>query len=97
MARSTSPSGRFAWPPPRFLADLPHRHGGQGEKLFAILKRLLPGAHQFHERLVDQGGGLQRVSLGLATPVADGDAVQFVVYQRHQLLQGVLVPFGPSQ
>jgi NAD-dependent dihydropyrimidine dehydrogenase PreA subunit len=44
---------------------------------------------------VDQCGGLQSVTLAFTTHVTAGEAMEFVVNERIQLVEGGLVPFAP--
>jgi len=45
--------------------------------------------------LIYQGSGLKRVAFSLPAHVTTGEAVELVVDQRIQLVQGGLVPFAP--
>src|SRR5689334_11582874 len=64
------------------------------------LRPILP-AHavllgKFQEKLVDECGWLQRVFASFSAQVGDGEAVQLVVNERHQLVAGVFLTLAPS-
>jgi hypothetical protein len=46
-------------------------------------------------RFVDERGGLERVSLALATELPRGDAAEFGVHRLHEQRQGRRVAVGP--
>src|SRR5206468_1836149 len=66
--------------------DAAHRLGGGGEEVPAVGPVGRPvGVHQPDERLVDQGGRLERVAGLLAGEVGGCQAAQLVVNEREQL------------
>ena len=48
-------------------------------------------------RLVDECGGLKAMAAPLTPHAANRDAMQLIVYERHQLLQGRLIALPPFQ
>ena len=74
-----------------------HGHGGQREKACAVQELLFALIGELQKGLVDECGGLQRVVFGLPLPVRLCDAVQLVVDQGHQFIEGALVASGPRR
>ena len=73
--------------------NAPHETRGQGQKVRAILPANATKIDQSNEGFVDEGGGLQRVIVTLATHLETGEATEFLVDDRHQLVErGTIAP-----
>jgi len=69
--------------------DPAHRLGGGGEEMSSVGEVRIPDQPQI--RVVDQGGGVERLPRLLAGQLRRGQPAQLVVDQRQQLLRGVRV------
>ena len=74
--------------------NTPHRLGGDRKKLAAIfpIDGVLAGEPQI--RFVNEGGRRERFGV-LVTQQIAGDAAQFVIDDRQQLVESVLFPVTP--
>ena len=83
-------------PPGMVHQDAAHGLGGHPEELGPVLPARLALVDQPQVGLVDEGGGLQGVAGVLAPEVALGLAVQLVVDDGHELVQGGGVTTAPG-
>ncbi len=77
--------------------DAPHQLRGHGEEVRAVLPPHAARIDQAQIGLVDERRGLQRVAGTLSRHVAMREPVEFVVHQRHQPIQRLLVSLIPGQ
>jgi hypothetical protein len=75
--------------------DPPHHPGGDSEEVARIGPRDRALTDQAHVRLVDEGGGLERVVAALGPKLGGREAAQFLVDQRHQPLERSRITGGP--
>jgi hypothetical protein len=76
--------------------DAPHHLGSEAEELCTIFPVYLALVNKPEVNIVHQGGGLKRVTGGLATEKAHGLPVQFIIDQRHQFLERWAITALPS-
>jgi len=76
--------------------DAAHHLGRQGEKVGAVLPWNAVDIHQPNEGLVDQGAGLQSVSLAFPRHITSGDALKLRMHDGDQLVERRLVAGAPS-
>ena len=76
--------------------NAPHQPRADREEVGAILPTHVLELHQPQVDLVDERRGLQRVTFIFPGHLAARQAVQFVVDQGRQVLQGGLVPVSPG-
>ena len=77
--------------------DAPHHASGHREEMRAIVPRDCLAVDQADVRFVDERRRLKAVSVPLPRHAASGDAVQFPVNERNQLLEGGFVASAPVQ
>ena len=75
--------------------DPPHELGGDTEKLGAVLPLDPALVHHSQIRFVNEGGRLKGMIATLPLEMTPGQAAQFLVNQRHQLLGRFLVAGAP--
>src|SRR5262249_2606919 len=75
--------------------DMPHRPRRHCEEVSAILPVRFFLIYQSQECFVDERRGLQRVPGALAIHMAFSHPPQFLINQRHQLIEGFLIPVAP--
>ena len=76
--------------------NLPHKLGGNGKKMGAILPIRQVLLRHAHVCFVNQGGALQGMVGTFALKVAAGNAVEFAVDERHQRIERGLVSVTPA-
>ena len=76
--------------------NVPHHLCGQAEELRAMLKGDRFLISQTDVDFVHQGSGLQSVGPGLAPQITIGQLAQFVIDERHQLIERGSVTAAPS-
>jgi hypothetical protein len=77
--------------------DPAHQLGADREKVIAVLPVDPVGIHKPQERLVNEGGGLQRVPRVLPPHVIAGDPLQFGLHEWNQLIQRGLLTLAPRE
>jgi hypothetical protein len=75
--------------------DLAHGHGGEGEEVGAVFEGLVALGGEFEIGLVDEDCGLQQMAGSLADEAALCDAVQLIVDERHQGVEGRMISSDP--
>ncbi|MCG3159884.1 MAG: hypothetical protein JMDDDDMK_00909 [Acidobacteria bacterium] len=75
----------------------PHRLSRDAEEMRPVLPRDVLVINQLQVSLVDQRRCLQRVSFALVAHVMVRHSAQFVVNQRHQLVERSLVAVTPIE
>jgi hypothetical protein len=75
--------------------DVTHRLRGNAKKMSAVMKVFLFLFDQAQVRLMDQCGGLQRMSGVLLAHMTPRHLPQFVVDERHQLVERLTVTVIP--
>jgi hypothetical protein len=75
--------------------DAAHQPRGDAEEVRAVLPPDVVLVYQAQEDFIDERGGLQRVVVSLASDVITGQPPQLFVNQRHQLVEGTLIPVAP--
>jgi hypothetical protein len=73
----------------------PHDASRDAEKVRAVLPVDVPGLRQAQERLIDQGSGLQGVSLPLTAHVGPSQTAQLRFNERHQALERAVIAATP--
>ena len=95
-ATSASSSVTRGCAPPRFERaaragaldqDLPHRVGGNGAEVGAVLPAIRTILHQPQVRLVDEAGRLKRLAGTLAAEVAGREPPQLLINDRQQRVE----------
>ena len=76
--------------------DAPHQLGGNGKEMSSILPLHLANIDEAYVGLVDEGSGLQAVTVALAFHVPAGEAAKFAVDDRGDLNQSRGVAGGPG-
>ena len=79
-----------------FDQDAPHQLSRNGKKMGAILPLHAPVIHQAHVGLINQGRRLKAVAGPLASDVALGKAVEFVIDDGGQLVERGAVSAAPG-
>jgi len=77
--------------------DAPHDAGRDGEEVRAIVPRYGFRIDQSEIRLVDERRGLEGVIRTLVSDVPLRDSMKFVVYERNQAVQRLLVALSPLE
>ena len=76
--------------------NLPHELRGDGEKMSTILPLWQVLLGQAYVRFMNQRGALQGVIGAFLLKIAAGDAVEFVIDERHQRIERGLVSATPA-
>src|SRR5215218_650752 len=77
--------------------DAAHYPRGDGEKVRAVVPLDRLPVHQPDKRLVDERGRLQAVSHALSCHAASRNAVELIMDERDQPVQGAVIASSPSQ
>ena len=77
--------------------DAAHHPRGHGEEVCAVVPCHCLAVAQADIGLVDEGRRLEAVPYALARHAASRDAMELLVDERDQLLEGVLVARSPSE
>src|SRR5580704_683074 len=73
-----------------------HELRRHGEEMGAVLPAHALVIHQPQVSLVDQGSGLQTVASAFRPQVVPGEPAQFVIHDRCQLIEGILISVAPG-
>ena len=76
--------------------NAPHHRGGNGEKMGAILPLHSFIIHQPHMGFIHQGRGLEAMSRTLALHVPASQAMELVVNDGRQTVEGALISVAPG-
>jgi hypothetical protein len=91
------PAAAFQVVAPRMVNQNPsHELRRNGEEVGAVSPPHPFVVDQPEVSLVDQGRGLQTVVRAFPVQVVSRESAQFVVYDRRQLIEGVLIPIAPG-
>ena len=74
-----------------------HQLGRDGEELRAVLPVGVLLIHELEVGLVDERRGLQRVLGPLSPEMRVRDPVQFLVDERHQVIEGIAIALVPGE
>jgi hypothetical protein len=76
--------------------DVAHGSGRDAEKVGSVLPTHAVFVNQSNEGLIDQGGGLERVTGSLTPKVVAGQSPELRIDERNQLVQGFVVSVAPG-